>query len=110
LENHANQEKVVADHIEQGDPLRHLKRERDSTADLYEVMRGFFCVFVTESEKEASLLTSMRDSNDVVGPRQAAAASLPSKYEMNRHRAISGVLVGLDCVIPGTRCRGSCNW
>ena len=92
-ENHANQEKVVADQSSKAIHYDTLKRDVDSNRRLYEVM--------LQRVKEASLATAMRDSNVLVVDR-AKPPLLPYRPNLGMNSAIglfSGVLLGFGFVL-----------
>jgi succinoglycan biosynthesis transport protein ExoP len=92
-ENHANQEKVVADQSSKAIHYDTLKRDVDSNRRLYEVM--------LQRVKEASLATAMRDSNVLVIDR-AKPPLLPYRPNLAMNSAIglfSGVLLGFGFVL-----------
>ena len=90
---HADQEKIVADQSNKAIHYNMLKREVDSTRQLYDSME--------ERVKQASLATAMRASNVlVVDP--AKPPSFPYRPNMPMNSALgllSGVLLGLGFVL-----------
>jgi len=88
-----NQEKVVADQSSKAIHYDTLKRDVDSSRQLYEVM--------LQRVKEASLASAMRDSNVLVVDR-AKPPLLPYRPSMPMNSAIglfSGVLLGFGFVL-----------
>jgi len=93
LEQHAGQEKIVADQSSKAIHYDTLRRDVDSNRRLYEVM--------LQRVKEASLATAMRDSNVLVVDR-AKPPLLPYRPSIPMNSAIglfSGVFLGLGFVI-----------
>ena len=92
-ENHASQEKIVADQSGKAIHYDTLKRDVDSNRRLYEVM--------LQRVKEASLATAMRDSNVIVVDR-AKPPLQPYRPSMPMNSAIglfSGVFLGFGFVL-----------